>query len=208
MKKIDIDSENSLPLSDELAARLAAAGVTDESGLREALERDPSLRADLEQALRDNPEAAEALAMHGVLDEFAAAQTTDELHEFWDNLPDHLVEPLMETIEDMLQDPPPEADPMFMQALQDKYNDLLRFQDLDKLIQELPPVERAAVEFSQAQDDEDARAMFDEQRELFMQPAARHVLGALVSNMPADMPAELKEYMRRRLALFDELVKG
>lgn len=171
--KIDIDADNELILPDDLRARLEAAGVTNESGLREALERDPSLRADLEKVLRDNPDAANALAMHDVFDQFAAAQTTAELREFWENLPDELAEPLMQTIEELLQDPPPDADPVFMQALRDKHSDLLRFQSLDKRIQELPPVERAAVEFAQVADEADAREMFAEQRELFQLPAAR-----------------------------------
>jgi len=206
--KIDIDADNELILPDDLRARLEAAGVTNESGLREALERDPSLRADLEKVLRDNPDAANALAMHDVFDQFAAAQTTAELREFWENLPDELAEPLMQTIEELLQDPPPDADPVFMQALRDKHSDLLRFQSLDKRIQELPPVERAAVEFAQVADEADAREMFAEQRELFQLPAARRVLEMLVSDMPADMPAELKQHIITRLALFDELRKG
>lgn len=109
------------PLPDDLQARLAAAGVTDDASLRAALERDPQLRADLETFLASP--AGQTMLINALLAAFVAMQDPDQLREFWRAVPAEMEQPFIEAVERLLAEAPADADPAALDNLRAKLAD-------------------------------------------------------------------------------------
>jgi tetratricopeptide (TPR) repeat protein len=98
----DDDTESVPHAPNELQARLAAAGVTDEASLQAALEHDPQLAEDyaaaLQALLAENPQ----LMLAAFLQEFLQVGSSADLVGFWQQVPTDMEQPFLQYTQEQI----------------------------------------------------------------------------------------------------------
>jgi hypothetical protein len=187
-----------LSLPDDLQARLAAAGVTDEAGLQAALAADPALAADLQayvQSIEDRPDAEALFAA------FAKVKDSDEMLEFWRSVPAGMEEPFIQAVEDLIASIAAAGQEDVAADLRARLDSFRQVHQNLQQAQEMPPTTRAVIAFVQAEDGAAAEALFAQQRHLLQPYEAQQTMQMLLDQAPDDTPAEIFERLTTRATL-------
>jgi hypothetical protein len=151
--------------ADEMAARLQAAGVTDEASLSAALQRDPQLRTDFEKA-----------AVGDLLARFTQVDSPDAMHEFWRAVPTESEQPLIGMIESLIAREQADGNTSAAENLSARLADFRQLCEQAATARNRPPVLRALDEFASAPDDAAAREVFNQQRHLLQPYEAQQII--------------------------------
>ena len=192
----DVSSQPSLP--DELQARLAAAGVSDDASLAAALQADPSLAADLQAFIEANAAAMAGIAMAALLAAFAAVEDSQQMMDFWRSVPAGLEEPLMEAVAALIADAEQAGDADTVAHLRPRLDGFRQIHEAARQADEQPPVVQAVIAFVQAEDDGAAEALFAQTRTLLQPYEAQRLLDEQATS---DDPAMLQRITERRALL-------
>ncbi|RME85309.1 MAG: hypothetical protein D6775_03155 [Caldilineae bacterium] len=181
----------SLSLPEDLKKRLLEAGVQDKASLEAALQADDELRADYERWVI-------GLALH----EFA--QTTDQagLRALVERMPFLLEEEMIRAIENAIAKALEIGDEGNADALAQRLKALrrLRAEQAEKVASQ--PMTQALIAFVQAPDDEAARAIFRERRDLLANQQAE----ALLFSHFEGQDSTAKLHLEKRRELFRRLL--
>ena len=161
----------------ELAARLAAAGVTDLASLNQALGADPALSDEVQAFLNENPNVRMLLTMGVLLDGFLAAEDEQDLADFWQRVPPDLEQPFLESVEGLIEGLQESGDTEPAGLLRERYEALQEIvAQYENESPDLPPVAHALFDFINATNDDAAARVFDEQRDLLQTAEAQTLL--------------------------------
>lgn len=189
---------SSTALPDDLQARLAAAGVTDDASLAAALQRDPALAADLQAFVEANAEALAGDGMAALIAAFVAVENSEQMTAFWQSVPAELEEPLMEAVQALIAHAEQAGDAATVEHLRSRLDGFHQIRQAAQQAVELPPVMRTVLAFVQAPDDAAAEAVFAQHRLLLQPYEAQRLLDEQVSS---DDPATLQRIAERRALL-------
>ncbi|NUQ39297.1 MAG: hypothetical protein HUU23_16265, partial [Caldilineales bacterium] len=189
-----------LSMPDDMQARLAAAGVTDEASLQAALAADPALAADLQTFLEGAVEALPEMGVMALLAAFAQAENRQQMMEFWRGVPAGMEEDFMEAVEAFIAQAEAEGESETAQALAARLESFRQIhvaatqaQEARQELQEMPPTVRAVIAFIQAGDDAAAAALFAQQRALLQPYEAQQMLDEQVRSDDPAMQARIIE---------------
>lgn len=195
----------SVAMSEELKARLDAAGVRDNETLRAALQADPSLRADFDAFLQSNSDALATATINTLLQAFAAVENDEQMMSFYQSVPGELEQPLIAAVEAIIEQATAVGDDVTVGQLTERLDAFRQLCEMAQQAQEMPPVMRAIVGFFQAPDEAAAELFFADQRTLLQPFEAQQVLDALLEQAPPDTPGEVKQRLNDRQALLRRL---
>ncbi|MBX2998251.1 MAG: tetratricopeptide repeat protein [Caldilineaceae bacterium] len=205
------DLSSPSPLPEELQARLAVAGVTNEASLHAALAADPQLAADLEAFAQQHVEELAPVAMLALFAQFSQADTEEEMREFWRSVPAGMEEPFMGAVEQMIgvAEAMDEAAAADLRARLDGFRQIhqnaQQAQNAVDELQGMPPTQRAVMAFVFAPDDVAAETFFAEQKHLLQPYEAQELIDGLAEFDSADTPAEIRQRLSTRAALLRRL---
>jgi tetratricopeptide (TPR) repeat protein len=111
-----------------LQARLAAAGVTDDESLRQALESDPELAQAYQAFLAANP----ALVVQSLIGALLQVRDAQALVAFWQQVPPALEDPLISAAEAMLAQATAQGDENLVAALGPRLDGLRQIRDAQR----------------------------------------------------------------------------
>ncbi|MCZ7569273.1 MAG: NB-ARC domain-containing protein [Ardenticatenaceae bacterium] len=178
-----------IELPDDLKARLEAAGVTDEVSLTAAFEADPALKEDFEASL-----------VASAMQAFIAAGNSAELVALIERAPFVLEDDFVAAVEQAIEEAEQAAETQVAAGLRERLADLRRIKAQREEAQQ-PPVVQALLAFLRAEDDEAARAVFEERRALLLPYEAQRQLDEVFRG---DAP-ESRRHVEARRALLREL---
>ena len=188
-----------------LQKKLAAAGVTDEAGLRAALEADPELAAEFAEFFQTHEEALQAASMLNLLTAFARADSEEALVDLWRSVPAGAEEPLMQAVEELIGQAEQADETETAAALRTRLDAFRQVHERAQVGNQLLPMDRAVMAFIQAPDEATAEAIFNQQR-TFLQPyRAQEILDVLVAELTTELPAEMQARFQERQALLRRL---
>lgn len=184
--------DNTLPdLPESLRARLAAVGAVDEQGVRDAIERDPELRAEFDAFLTQNQGQIDAL-VEEAFDAFAATRDSDELRELAQNVPFLLDDAFAELVEDAIADAEQHGESDSAEGLRARLDGLRQIRDQEDL-ENGPPLVQALMAFLNAADEPAAIAVFRAQHALLASDEAQTTLDAFFQGADPESQARVEE---------------
>jgi DNA-binding protein Fis len=119
------DHQSSPTLPTDLQARLQAAGVTDAQSFQHALEADPELARDYQAFLEANP----AMVLQALIGALLQVADSQALLAFWQQVPSHLEQPLIEQAEQMLAQARQSGDENLAMALEPRLTGLKQIRE-------------------------------------------------------------------------------